>query len=440
MINYFTDAVKKLQNSSKFSKASQSFIEYLSEPKRVINLNFPIRMDNGTIKMFKGYRVQYNNLLGPYKGGLRYHPQVNLDEVKALSFWMMIKNAIADVPFGGGKGGIEVDPRKLSEGELERLTRQFSEELFYNIGPNIDVPAPDVNTNSKIMNYFADEYKNKMKSLRESRKEFSDDELKAVVTGKPLGYGGSEGRSEATGLGGFYILEEVLKKLKMKKDIKIAIQGFGNVGSYFAKSCYGAGYKVIAITDHTGGVLNEEGLDIEKMFVLHEKGLNIDEMRLVEYKQIRDGALFETEADIIVPAALEGVINKKVASKIKAKVVLELANGPTLSEADEVLEKRNIFVVPDVLANCGGVIVSYFEWYQNMYSKKWDLETVRKSLKEKMTKSFKCIWKIKSKHNISMWSASYALAINRLLESYQDQSLIDEKSQDSKSTSMYNPL
>jgi len=420
MPNYFEGAIKKLTESSRFSNAPEFFIIQLSAPQRMISVSFPVLMDNGRYQTFKGYRVQYNNLLGPYKGGLRYHPRVDLDEVKALSFWMMIKNAIANVPFGGGKGGIEVDPRELSEGELERLTRAFAGELFYNVGPEIDVPAPDVNTNSQIMEYFADEYKTRIMKNKLGIKDYSEKQLRAVVTGKPLDKGGSEGRGEATGLGGFYILEQTLKALKFKKDIKIAIQGFGNVGSYFAKFCFDSGYKVVAITDHTGGVFCKEGLDISKMFKLkEEQKLDIAQMDLREYQEVKNGQLFELEVDVLVPAALEGVITKEVAEKIKAKIVLEMANGPTLPEADKILPRKKITVIPDVLANCGGVIVSYFEWYQNMNSERWDLETVRKKLREKMISAFLSVWEIKQENKISLRDAGYVLATNRLFERYE---------------------
>src|SRR3989338_7463242 len=270
-MSIFKSALSQLKKASKYLDLDEIFINELSVSQRTIQVSFIFKNDKEEEQVLNGYRVQYNNLLGPYKGGLRYHPRVDLDEVKALSFWMMIKNAIANVPFGGGKGGIEVDPRELSEGELERLTRAFAGELFYNVGPEIDVPAPDVNTNSQIMEYFADEYKTRIMKNKLGIKDYSEKQLRAVVTGKPLDKGGSEGREEATGLGGFYILEQTLKALKFKKDIKIAIQGFGNVGSYFAKFCFDSGYKVVAITDHTGGVFCKEGLDISKMFKLKEE-------------------------------------------------------------------------------------------------------------------------------------------------------------------------
>lgn len=395
-----------MNEAAKYSDAPSWLVKLLQEPERIIQLRFPLEKDDGSIVPMSGYRVQYNNILGPFKGGIRYHPQVNLSEVKALSFWMMIKNAVCDVPFGGGKGGIEVDPKNLSEAELERLTRGFTQKIFPNIGPEVDVPAPDVNTNSKIMEWISDEYK-----------KLGGEKSEAVVTGKPLGKGGSEGRTEATGLGGFYILQDLLKKLDLSKKPTIAIQGFGNVGSYFAKFAYEAGFKVIAVSDSKTAILDQSGnggLNIPEIIKFKEDGQSFDDINIDSVEKISNEALLELEVDILVPAALESVINKENALDIRARAILELANGPTTKEADKILTEKGVVVVPDVLANSGGVTVSYFEWYQNMHNESWALEDVRHKLKEKMDNAFAEVWSISEDKKISLRWASYVLALNRL--------------------------
>lgn len=402
----FAGAIEILNLASKYSNAPDSLISLLQEPERIIQLRFPLKKDNGAVIPMSGYRVQYNNLLGPYKGGIRYHPQVNLSEVKALSFWMMIKNAVCDVPFGGGKGGIEVDPKTLSESELENLTRNFTKELFPNIGADLDVPAPDVNTSPKIMGWIVDEFA-----------KLGGKNPKAVVTGKPIDQGGSEGRTEATGLGGFMVLQSLLKKVDLPEKPRIAIQGFGNVGSYFAKSAYEAGFKVMAISDSKTGIIDQSGnggLNIPEIIKLKELRKNFDEIKMDHVEKIDNKSLLELEVDILVPAALEGVINESNAGNCRAKVILELANGPLTRDADEILDEKEVLVVPDVLANSGGVTVSYFEWYQNMNSEIWSLEKVRQKLKEKMEKAFGEVWAISKNKKISLRLAAYVSALNRL--------------------------
>lgn len=413
----FSDAIDILNEASKYSGAPDWLIRLLQEPERIIQLRFPLEKDDGTVVLMSGFRVQYNNILGPYKGGIRYHPQVNLSEVKALSFWMMIKNAVCDVPFGGGKGGIEVDPKKLSEAELERLTRAFTQKLFPNIGPEIDVPAPDVNTNPKIMGWIVDEFR-----------KLGGDKPEAVVTGKPLDKGGSEGRTEATGLGGFIVLKSLLKKIEMGEQPTIAIQGFGNVGSYFAKAAYEAGFKVMAVSDSKSGLVDQSGnggLDIPKIIELKEDGKSLLDLEMESVEKIDNKSLLELEVDILVPAALEGVINSENALDIRAKVILELANGPTTREADKILEEKEVIVVPDVLANSGGVTVSYFEWFQNMNNEKWGLEEVREKLKEKMEKAFVQVWELSKEKKINLRLAAYATALNRISKPVRQRSLIN---------------
>lgn len=418
MDNPFIGALSKLNQASKFLKIDPNILKLLSKPQKEIKVD--LKLDG---KTFKGYRVQYNNFLGPYKGGLRYHQNVDMDEVKTLAFLMMIKNTIVDVPFGGAKGGIQVDPKKLTEQELEELTRQFARQLAPNIGPKKDVAAPDVNTNAKIMDWFEDEYS-----------KVTGDKSKAVVTGKSLENGGSEGREEATGMGGFIVLEQLIKKLGLKKSfddaqdkpLTVAVQGFGNVGSNIAMILYQNGFKVVAVSDVKGAIydsqINGFNVDLVKECRL-EKGFLAgcycigsvcDLARKYDEGIISNEELLELEVDILIPAALENVITKNNAHKIKAKIVFEMANGPTTAEADEILNKRGILVVPDVLCNSGGVTVSYFEWYQNMHEEIWSLEKVNQKLEEKMIKAFEQVWKISQDKKVNLRTAAYMLALKRL--------------------------
>lgn len=410
-MNTFDGALEQIKKASRSLKipSKDQILQILSKPQRQIEVNIPLKLDDGKTQIVRGYRVQYNNWLGPYKGGLRYHPDVDLDEVKALSFWMMIKNAVVDVPFGGGKGGLEIDPKALSKAELERLTRAFARALAPNVGPKVDVPAPDVNTNSTIMDWMASELG------------------KATVTGKSLGNGGSEGREEATGLGGFFVLEEFVKKWGMKKPLTVAIQGFGNVGSYIAALLHNAGYKIIAVSDSKGGIWDKSGqgfnIDLVKSCKL-ERGMISDCYCIGTVcdlaKKQKDGLisnneLLELPVDILIPAALENVITAKNAPKIKAKIILEMANGPITYEADEILGKREIVVIPDVLANSGGVTVSYFEWLQNIKKQKWTLKKVENGLKRKITKAYGEVWKIHETKKVPFREAAYILALQRLV-------------------------
>lgn len=412
MNNAYQSALNNLKLAAQKEKTDQKITDQLSYPQRQIEVYIPLKTDSGDIRMFKGYRVQYNNWRGPYKGGLRYHPQVNIEEVKALAFWMTIKNAVINVPFGGGKGGIEVDPKQLSQKELERLTRAFARLLAPNVGPEVDVPAPDVNTTAQMMDWFADEY-----SKAAGRKS------PAVVTGKSIANGGSEGREEATGLGGFYVLEELVKKTKLKKNPTVAVQGFGNVGFHIAKLASEAGFKVVAVSDSKGAVFNKNmaGLDIEDVAKFKKQ------TGTVMHYQSADGAAVNIShkgilllpVDILIPAALENVINKENASLLEAKVIFEMANGPTTGEADEILEKRKIPVVPDVLANAGGVTVSYYEWVQNIKNQKWTKRKVNAKLKKAMKDAFSEIWKIKTLKKVSLRTAAYILALQRLSKSFK---------------------
>lgn len=417
MADIFENALKRLRMAAKIINLSGDLLNVLSSPQRIIELNLPLKKDSGSLQMIKGYRVQYNNFLGPYKGGLRFHEDVDMAEVKSLALWMMIKNALVDVPFGGGKGGLEIDPKTLSETELERLTRQFAKELSFNIGPNIDVPAPDVNTNSKIMDWFEKEYA-----------KTTGDKKGAVVTGKSLSNGGSLGREEATGMGGFFVLEKLIEKLGLKKPLTVAIQGFGNVGSNMAGILHDNGYKVVAVSDVKGGIYDQSktGFNIDLVRECRlEKGVLAgcycigsvcDLAKKYDDGVVSNEELLELPVDILVPAAIENVITKENASKIKAKIVFEMANGPTTLEADEILDKKGVLVIPDVLCNSGGVTVSYFEWFQNMNKEKWDKEKVNNKLKEKMEKAFDNLWDISKKKKVNFRLAAYILALQRLAE------------------------
>lgn len=413
ILNSFEGAIKQLEKAAKLAKISSEHLEHLSSPHQQVEVTLHLKKDNGKTENVRGFRVQHNNWLGPYKGGIRYHHQVDLNEVKTLAFWMTIKNAVVDVPFGGGKGGIEIDPKNLSKGELEKLTREFVQHIATMVGPEIDVPAPDVNTNAQIMEWFADEYG-----------KIVGEDCPAVVTGKPLHCGGSEGREEATGLGGFYILEELVEKLKLKRPLKVAIQGFGNVGSHIAILLQQNGYEIVALSDSKGGIYKQNGtLDSGSVKECKKTSKSISSCYCVDKicglsrdskGDITNEKLLELSVDILIPAAMEGVINKKNAGKIKAKIILEMANGPVTSEADQILQKRKIIVVPDVLANSGGVTVSYFEWYQNMKNEKWDLEKVRTRLKDKMVKAFDAVWEIHKNKKVDLRTSAYILALQRL--------------------------
>lgn len=381
----------------------KNYLDILKSPQRIIKVNLPIEMDSGEIKVFSGYRVQYNNVAGPYKGGLRYHPEVDEDEVTSLAFWMMIKCAVVDIPFGGGKGGIIVDPKTLSRRELEKLTRALARALAPNVGPMIDVPAPDVYTTPEIMNWFRDEYE-----------RVTGDTNPAVITGKPLDYGGSEGRETATGLGAAYILESFLDSNRQKdKPITIALQGFGNAGLHFAHSLK-PNWEIIAVADSQTTIYNEAGFDITALKKYKNETGSLH--GFPESRLLTPAELLALEVDVLVPAAMNDVINDKNWQSIKANVILEIANGPITGEAHKKLTDRGIIIIPDVITNAGGVIVSYFEWEQNMKKEQWELKIVNNKLKETITSAFNHVWHYAHDYNIDLRTAAYVLALKRLLE------------------------
>lgn len=398
----FTNALQQLKLAAEKAQIAPSVLEQLKRPERSLQFSFPVTMDDGSVKMFDGYRVQYSSARGPYKGGLRYHPQTNLDEVKALALWMTIKCAVVDIPLGGAKGGITVDPKKLSRGELERLTRAFTRRLVPFIGPNLDVPAPDVNTTPAIMAWVRDEYE-----------RIVGHQEPGVVTGKPLNRGGSQGRVPATAQGGVYVLQELLTKLKLPPNrVTVAVQGMGNVGGIMAQLLYQAGYKVVAMSDSSGGIYHPKGLAVPA--VEHFKTQTGSLRGYTEAQPVSNSKLLELPVTVLIPAALENQITIKNAGRIKAKIVLEMANGPTTPEADVKLSRRQIVVVPDVLANAGGVVVSYFELVQNLQQYYWTEDEVMTKLKSIMVTVFKQIWQRAQQLQTTLRIAAYVIALERL--------------------------
>ena len=387
------------------------FINTLKRPKRALIVDVPIVMDDGSIQHFEGYRVQHNLSRGPGKGGIRYHPDVELNEVMALSAWMTIKTAVLNLPYGGAKGGIRVDPRKLSPRELERLTRRFTTEISPIIGPQIDIPAPDVGTNADIMGWMMDTYST-----------IKGHTVTGVVTGKPVHLGGSLGRVRATGRGVFVTGLEVAKKINLALEgSRIAVQGFGNVGSEAAYLFQKANSKVVCVQDHTGTIFNENGIDIKALqdYVAIHKGIaGYPEASLIE-----DDAFWAVEMDILIPAALEGQITVERAQKLTAKLILEGANGPTYPEAEDILLQRQIMIVPDVLCNAGGVTVSYFEWVQDMASYFWTEEEINERLDKLMIKAVEDVWYKADEKDCSLRTAAYILACERILKARKERGI-----------------
>jgi len=393
-------AQELIQKTGQKLNLNQDEIDFIIQPDRVIEVKVPVLMANGKIKTFVGYRSQHNNVLGPYKGGIRFHQNVSQEEIIALSILMTLKCAANNLPLGGGKGGVIVNPKELSEGELERLSRIYAQKIAPFIGEDVDVPAPDVNTDGKIMMWMLDEYE---KTINKKSP--------ATFTGKPVEFGGSLGRTEATGRGGVIVMNNLLKQLN--KDYKtVAIQGFGNVGFYFAQIAYEKGYKIVALSDSKGAIYNENGLNpIEVMKVKEETGSVIN---FKDGKVISNEELLELPVDILVPAALENVITKDNASKIQAKVIIEMANGPITEEAYSILEENQIISAPDILANAGGVIVSYFEWLQNRKNEHWAEEQVNQKLEEQLSEAFKEIFAISQKLNTNLKEAAFLSALAKI--------------------------
>ena len=405
MKNPYQNAMAQLDKVTKIKNFSDEFITSLRQPNRDIRISIGVKMDDGSLKVFEGYRVEYNNALGPYKGGIRYHPNTEINEVKALAFWMTLKCAVVGIPMGGGKGGITVDPKQLSKGELESLSRGWVRRLSDILGPYKDVPAPDVNTTPEIMSWMTDEFEKITANKNTS-------ETRATFTGKPIEKGGSEGRSEATGLGGFYVFDSLRAQIGLPDKCKVVIQGFGNVGGNAARIFNENRHTVISVSDSKSAIVKEDGLDLEKVEAYKKQTGGLKDFPGV--KNITNEELLELPCDLLVPAAFENVITSDNADKIKAKAILELANGPITPEADEILFKNGIPVVPDVLANSGGVTVSYFEWEQNLKNEHWTEKEVFNKLKPMMEDASQETFKKAKESNTHLRMGAFILALERI--------------------------
>lgn len=417
MNNPYQDALKQLDqavqqlapqfdNQVRFNQAAAQ----LREPENLIAGKIEIEMDDGSQRKLQAFRAQHNSARGPYKGGIRFHPDVSENEVKALSMWMTWKTAVTDIPYGGAKGGVVVDPKQLSQTELQKLSRAYVDFIWQDIGPWQDVPAPDVNTNAQIMVWMADQYRRLAK-----QQGVIAENPQAAFTGKSLTMGGSQGRNEATGLGGVCVLEKLSSQLDMddKQAVTVAVQGFGNVGYWFAHHAHQAGYKVVALSDSSGGIYRDSGLNPEE--VLSAKK---EQSSVIDYQgdQVSNDQLLELEVDVLVPAALEDVITKNNADRIQADIIIEMANGPITPEADQVLSNNNVLVIPDILANAGGVTTSYFEWVQNLQGFSWSKQEVLAKLKSRMNTAFDQVWDIKQRYQLEPRAAAYHLSVQRVIE------------------------
>jgi glutamate dehydrogenase/leucine dehydrogenase len=405
----FNNALTQLASITDIISIESEYYEMLKSPRREVIVSLPLKLADGTSVTFTGYRVQHNNARGPYKGGIRYHPSVTLGEVKALAMWMTWKAAVIDIPFGGAKGGVTVDPKKLSNDDLERLTRKYVSALERDIGPEVDIPAPDLNTNPQTMAWMMNEYS-----------RLHGHNVPAVVTGKPIEIGGSEGRAAATGRGVAICAREAVRRFlhSEMKDVTVAVQGFGNVGSNTVKSLMEMGAKIVAISDVVGGAKPKSPKKIfeQNFSSLLETSNKLGSISLIpNVERISNEEVIETEADLLIPAALENQINENNAAKVRAKIVIEAANGPTTPMADKILERQGIRVVPDILANSGGVLVSYFEWVQNLNRDHWTEEEVNNRLEHKMIHSFNEVLALSEKDGIDLRRAALALAVNKVV-------------------------
>ena len=404
-INPYENMLSVLTSTAKMMGLSESDYVVLKYPEREVKVAVPVEMDDGSVRVFEGYRVQHNSARGPYKGGLRFHPNTDLDEVKALAAWMSFKCAVADIPYGGAKGGITVDPASLSKTELERLTRNFTERIAPVIGPDKDIPAPDVNTNAEIMGWIMDTYSRLTGAPRPG-----------VVTGKPIEIGGSLGRTAATASGVCMIAKMALRHFGIDEmSASYAVQGMGNVGGLTAQILFDGGHKVTCVSDVNGCVRNDKGLNITEIRNFLQNGGKLNEYKAEGVEQLQREAILTIDCDVLIPCALENQLTKENADKVQAKIVVEGANGPTTPEADEILTKRGIPVVPDILANSGGVVVSYFEWVQDLQNYYWDEKDVAKRLTQKMELAFKAVVDQAKKYDTSLRKGAYAVAIGRII-------------------------
>ena len=407
-LNPFEIAREQIDRAGKKLNLDPGMLELLKHPRRELTVNFPVKMDDGRVRVFTGYRVQYNDAIGPFKGGIRYHWNVSLDEVRALACWMTWKCAVMGIPYGGAKGGVICNPKEMSRDELERMTRRYPSEISIIIGPEKDIPAPDVYTDSQTMAWIMDTIS--------MSKGFA---VPGVVTGKPLVIGGSLGRDEATSRGLMYATREAAKKIKLDvKGATVAVQGFGNVGYNYARLMHDElGAKVVAVTDSKGGIYSEKGFDPKEVMVFKEKSGSV--VGFPATKKITNEEVLELDVDIIAPSALEGVLTSENAPRVKAKIVAEGANGPTTPEADDILHKRGVLVIPDILANGGGVTVSYFEWVQNLSEFFWTKTEVDQKLEGIMMSAFNRVWDMRDSKKVDTRQAAYMVAINRVVEAYK---------------------
>ena len=404
-LNPFAVAQKQLDQCAKILNLEPGVQAMLRMPSRELHVSIPVRMDDGSLNVFQGFRVQYNDAKGPTKGGIRFHPDETIDAVRALAAWMTWKCSLLALPLGGGQGGVICNPKEMSQGELERLSRAYIDKIWQMIGPEQDIPAPDINTNPQIMAWMVDEY-----TKLAGKNQFG------VITGKPLSLGGSAGRGDATARGGLYTVREVAEEFGIDlSKAKMAIQGYGNVGYYaavLAKELLGS--KVVAVSDSKGGIYSADGLDPEA--VAKHKAKTSSVINFPNTKPISNSEILELDVDILFPAALENVITEANAPKVKAKIIAELANGPTTPKADEILHKNGIHVIPDVLCNAGGVTVSYFEMVQNFYMYYWDVDDIHERLNKKMTVAYQSVLDASKKYKINMRQAAYVVAVERVVE------------------------
>ncbi|NIP70481.1 MAG: glutamate dehydrogenase [Planctomycetales bacterium] len=410
-LDIFQDALQRLDEAAEYAEIDPEALERLRHPKAIIQVSIPVRMDDGSLRIFEAIRVRHDDTRGPTKGGIRYHPDVDVSEVKALAFWMTCKCAVVGLPFGGAKGGVVVNAKELSKLELERLSRGFVEQMADFIGPETDIPAPDMYTNAMVMGWMMDEYS----TIRRQR-------TPAVITGKPLPLGGSQGRDDATGRGAYHCLKELeAKRSWQPHDTRVAVQGFGNAGQSVAHLLHNDGYRVVAVSDSQGGIFKADGFDIPSLMYSKNQMRRLEAVycdgsvcEAVDAEVITNEQLLELDVDILIPAALENQITKHNAARIKAPVIVEVANGPTSSDADEILKSRQTLIVPDILANAGGVTVSYFEWVQNKIGYYWELEEVQTRLHKIMSTEFNHVYDLMQQKELDMRTAAYVHALSRM--------------------------
>ncbi len=407
----FEDAIRRLDQAFQYAGIDAEALEKLKHPKAILQVSIPVRMDDGSLRIFDAYRVQHDSTRGPTKGGIRYHPDVDLGEVKALAFWMTCKTAVVGIPYGGAKGGVVVNPKELSRLELERLSRGFIQQMADFIGPETDIPAPDVYTNEMVMGWMMDEYS----KIRRQH-------IPAIITGKPIPLGGSLGRADATARGGYYCIKELERKRNWTPaKTRVAVQGFGNAGQHIAALLHADGYKVVAVSDSRGGIYSPDGFDVPSLIQFKNQTRQLKAVycngalcEMIEAEVISNEQLLELDVEILVPAAMENQITAANADNIEAPVIVELANGPTTSDADTRLVERGKLIVPDILANAGGVTVSYFEWVQNRGGFYWTLEEIHQRLHEIMSREFNTVYDLMEEHGIDMRTAAYVHALSRI--------------------------